>query len=87
MTSQDAESVTFDQVNVGDVLTFLHRDNGFAGSGAVIDLVGTVTSKTDVSVRLRVDSRMPEFSGNFEVLRDAWSARKPLLINSSEVAR
>lgn len=51
----------FDQVEVGDKLTFQTRDNGFGGSGGFIDRDGVVFRKTDKVVDLTVDGGIGVF--------------------------
>ena len=40
----------FAEVQVGDRVTFSTRDNGFGGTGGLIDRTGTVTTKTEKTV-------------------------------------
>lgn len=50
-TSRTAgEPIAFADVQVGDVVTFATRDNGFGGSGDLLDRTGTVTTKTEKTV-------------------------------------
>ncbi|GAA1311721.1 hypothetical protein Psi02_72410 [Planotetraspora silvatica] len=56
-----AEAVTFDQVEVGDTLTFLTADNGYGGTGTPRRRPGVVTRKTDHVVDLNVGGGLPVF--------------------------
>lgn len=38
--------IGFDDVQVGDLVTFSTRDNGFGGTGALLDRTGPVIAKT-----------------------------------------
>lgn len=48
--------IGFKNVSVGDRLTFATRDNGYGGSGDMIDRTGTVTTITAKTVTVRLDN-------------------------------
>jgi hypothetical protein len=86
------EWISFDQVQVGDELTFLTADNGFGGSGGAVSRTGTVFRKTDKVIGVRVGDSIPVFrdgksriEGATARLRRAdWSSRSPRRIRLSE---
>jgi hypothetical protein len=53
------EPVNFDDVQVGDELTFCNRDNGFGGSGERIIRAGVVTGKTAKTVTVEITGNNP----------------------------
>lgn len=67
------EHVSFDQVGVGDILSFATADNGYGGSGYVYWRTGAVTKVTAKTVRVECGSNS---FGPVAVLRRAdWTAR------------
>lgn len=48
--SKVGQVIHFDDVEVGDLVTFSTRDNGFDGTGGVIDRTGPVVAKTAKTV-------------------------------------
>lgn len=56
---QQAEPVGFGDVGLGDRLVFATRDNGFGGTGDLIDRTGVVTSTTEKTVTVELDNPAP----------------------------
>jgi hypothetical protein len=81
----DAAPVAFDQVQVGDRLTFLTTDTGYGGSDDLIVREGVVTSKTDKTVIVttyvyvgdlnRADGKTYLENGKARLLRTSWAPR------------
>ncbi len=42
--------VGFDEIEIGDLVTFSTRDNGYGGTGGMIDRTGPVIAKTTKTV-------------------------------------
>lgn len=58
-SEQQAEPIGFGDVNIGDRLVFATRDNGFGGTGDLIDRTGVVTSATEKTVTVELDNPTP----------------------------
>ncbi|WP_160051183.1 hypothetical protein [Nocardiopsis sp. FR26] len=63
--NDDNEPVNFEDVQIGDTLTFCNRDNGFGGSGNRINRTGVVTGKTEKTVTVKVTGHNPLAVGVF----------------------
>lgn len=78
-------SVAFDQIQIGDTVTFLTADNGYGGRDDLIKREGVVTKKTDnavfVTTRVyvgnlnRPDGKTYLEDGKARLLRMNWAPR------------
>jgi len=75
--------VAFEDVQVGQTLTFQTIDNGFGGSGEFYDRTGVVVSKTERTVTLdgvaRARQWQDNFNGTARLRRSDWYRRNPRL--------
>jgi hypothetical protein len=55
----DYEPVAFQDVHVGDTVSFNRRDNGFGGSGGILRLTGTVLKVTNKTVTVEITGHNP----------------------------